>query len=308
MSALHQRVADYLTVRRALGYKLVDHGRLLPDFIDHLEGVGASTVTIDAALAWATKPQNVQPYRWKQRLSVVRGFARYLHALDPATEVPPSDLLAYRRRRPTPYLFSDAEVTGLLAAAGALKHPLRAVTHRTLFGLLAATGMRVGEALRLDRTDVDLDTGRLDISNTKFNKSRVLPLHASTVAALHGYARDRDRMLPRPTQPSLFINIRGTRLAARRVRAVFADLVDQVGLEPRFGSGRPRIHDLRHSFAVASLLDWYRTDVDVAVRMPLLSAYLGHASPASTYWYLQAAPELLVLAAGRLDPPTGGRP
>lgn len=308
MSALHQHVEDYLAVRRALGYKLVDHGRLLPDFVDHLQASGASTVTVEAALAWATRPQHVQPYRWKQRLSVVRGFARYLQALDPATQVPPSDLLAYRRRRPTPFVFSEDEITELLAAAGALAHPLRAATHRTLFGLLAATGMRVGEALRLDRDDVDLDAGQLDIRKTKFNKSRRLPLHPSTVTVLDGYTRDRDRLFPRPIQPSLFINIRGTRLAARRVRAVFADLADQVGLEPRAGSSRPRTHDLRHSFAVATLVEWYRAGVDVAVRMPLLSAYLGHTSPTSTYWYLQAVPELLVLAAGRLESPMGGRP
>lgn len=307
-SLLHQRVQDYLRVRRALGYKLVDHGRLLPDFVDDLERSGASTVTTEAALAWATKPQGVQPYRWKQRLSVVRGFARYLQTLDPATQVPPSDLLAYRRQRPCPYLFSNAEIAGLLAAADALNHPLRAVTHRTLFGLLAATGMRIGEALRLDREDVDLDAARLDIHKTKFNKSRRLPLHASTVTALDGYARDRDRLLPGPVQPSFFVSTIGTRVAARRARAVFAGLIDDVGLQPRFGSGRPRIHDLRHSFAVATLIDWYRSGVDVAARMPLLSAYLGHASPASTYWYLQAAPELLVLAAGRLELPLGGRP
>lgn len=308
MSALHQRVEDYLRVRRALGFKLVDHGRLLPDFVDYLERTGASTVTIDASLAWAMQPQNVQPYRWKQRLSVVRGFARYLQAFDPATQVPPSDLLAYRRRRPTPYVFSTDEVAGLLAAADTLGHPLRGVTHRTLFGLLAATGIRVGEALHLDRNDVDLDAGSLEIKQTKFNKSRRLPLHESTVAALASYIVERDRFWPRPIQPSLFVSITGTRIADRRVRAVFAHLVEQVGLEPRSGSSRPRIHSLRHSFAVATLLDWYRSGVDVAARMPLLSAYLGHAGPASTYWYLSAVPELLVLAASRLEPTMGQRP
>ena len=307
MSPLRQRVEDYLTLRRALGYKLEDHGRLLSAFVDDLEQAGTSTITVEAALAFAMKPQQVQPYRWKQRLTVIRGFARYLQPLEPATEVPPSDLLAYRRRRPTPYLFTEAEITRLLAAAGALAHPLRSATHRTLFGLLAATGMRGGEALRLDRDDVDLDGGMLDITETKFNKSRRLPLHASTVAALADYAHVRDRFWPRLCQPSFFINTRGSRLAARRVRAVFADLVDQLGLEPRGGSGRPRMHDLRHGFAVTTLFEWYRADVDVAVRMPLLSAYLGHTSPTSTYWYLQAVPELLVLAASRLEHPTGGR-
>jgi integrase len=236
MNALRHKVDDYLSLRRALGYKLEDHGRLLPGFVDYLDQAGVTTVTIEAALAWATLPQGVQPYRWKQRLTVVRGFARYLQTLDPGTQVPPSDLLAYRRQRPPPYLFGEADIVGLLAAAGALSHPLRAATHRTLFGLLAVTGMREGEALRLDRGDVDLDAGLLAIRKTKFNKSRLLPLHASTVTALRGYARDRDRLCPRPGQPSFFVSTRGTRVADRRVRTVFAALIDQVGLLPRFGS------------------------------------------------------------------------
>jgi integrase/recombinase XerD len=307
MNALHQQVDDYLSLRRALGYKLEDHGRLLPGFVDYLDQAGVTMVTIEAALAWATLPQGVQPYRWKQRLTVVRGFTRYLHTLDPGTQVPPADLLAYRRQRPPPYLFGAPDIARLLAAAGALSHPLRAATHRILFGLLAVTGMREGEALRLDRGDVDFDAGLLAIRQTKFNKSRLLPLHASTVTALRGYARDRDRLCPRPGQPSFFVSTRATRVAGRRVRAVFADLIDQVGLQPRFGSRRPRVHDLRHSFAVATLLDWYRDGLDVTARMPLLSAYLGHTSPTSTYWYLQAAPELLTLAAGRLEPRSGAR-
>ena len=307
MNRLHQHAADYLAVRRALGFKLAEHGRLLSDFVDYLAQRGAATITVEAALAWATQPQGVQPYRWKQRLTVVRGFARYLHTLDPATQVPAADLLAYRRQRPTPYLFSETDIAGLLAAAGALAHPLRAATHRTFFGLLAATGVRIGEAARLDRADVDLAAGLLTISQTKFNKGRRLPLHPSTVAALRDYAHLRDRLCPRPKTTSFFVCTRGTRLAERRARAVFADLIDHLRLQPRFGSRRPRVHDLRHSFAVATLLEWYRDGVDVAARMPLLSAYLGHASPASTYWYLQAAPELLTLAAARLDHPRGAR-
>lgn len=303
MNPLHGHVEDYLGVRRALGFKLDAHGNLLDDFVEHLERAGASSLTIEAALSWATKPQGVQPYRWKQRLSVIRGFAIYLHALEPATEVPPADLLAYRRQRPTPFVFSNTDITALLAAAGELVDPLRAATHRCLFGLIAATGMRCGEALRLDGTDVDFDTGVVTIRLTKFNKSRQLPMHPSTLEALARYLRERDRLCPRPAQPSLFVSTVGTRLAGRRVRAVFAGLVKQAGLEPRFGSGRATIHDLRHSFAVATLLDWYRDGSDIAAKTPLLSAYLGHVSPASTYWYLQATPELLGLAAQRLEQP-----
>jgi hypothetical protein len=197
--------------------------------------------------------------------------------------VPPADLLAYRRARPTPYIFSDAEISSLLDAAGELKHPLRAATHRALFGLLAVTGMREGEAVRLDRDDVDLDAGLLTIRNTKFNKSRQLPLHRSTVAVLHQYTKQRDRLCPRPATPSFFVSVVGRRLAQRRVRAVFSDLINQLGLQPRRGSRRPRIHDLRHSFAVTTMLDWYREDGDVTAKTPLLSAYLGHTSPSSTY-------------------------
>lgn len=305
MNALYQRVEDYLSVRRALGFKLDAHEKLLADFVDDLDRVGASTVTIDAALAWAIKPQGVNPYRWRQRLSVIRGFAIYLHAIDPATEVPPANLLAYRRQRPTPYLFSDADIGALLDAADGLTHRLRAATHHALFGLIAATGLRCGEALALDRDDVDFDTAMLAVRQAKFNKSRLLPLDPSTVTALSDYALQRDRLCPRPLQPSFFISTVGSRLGDRCVRAVFVGMVNRAGLEPRFGSRQPRIHDLRHSFAVATLLDWYRDGADVAAKMPLLSAYLGHVSPASTYWYLQASPELVVVAQKLLEQPAG---
>jgi integrase len=305
VSRLHERVEQYLSIRRSLGFKLEDHGRLLPQFVTYLDQCGAATLTVEAALAWATTPQAVDRFRWRQRLSVVRGFARWLQALDPATQVPPADLLAYRRTRPVPYLFSAADIDALLAAITAvLRHPLRVATHHTLFGLLAATGIREGEAIGLDRGDVDLAAGLLSVRETKFGKSRALPLHPSTVAALRDYATQRDRFCPRPATSSFFISVRGRRLTGRRVRAVFTALVNQAGLAPRGGSRRPRVHDLRHSFTVATLLDWYRDGGDVAARMPLLSAYLGHTRPSSTYWYLQAVPELLSLAAGRLEPST----
>lgn len=309
MRSLHEQVERYLAIRRSLGFKLEDHGRLLPQFIDYLDQRGATTLTVEAALAWATKPQGVDRFRWRQRLSVVRGFARWLQPFDPATQVPPADLLAYRRTRPVPYVFLDADIDALLAAVPVvLKHPLRVATHRTLFGLLAATGMREGEAIGLDRGDVDLDAGHLTIRDTKFNKSRQIPLHASVVAELRGYAEQRDRLCPRPASSSFLISVRGLRLTGRRVRAVFTRLVEQAELAPRGGSRCPRVHDLRHGFAVTTLLDWYRDDgCDVAAKMPLLSAYLGHANPASTYWYLQSVPELMSLAARRLEPSAGVR-
>lgn len=301
MNELLQRVDDYLSLRRGLGFKLRGYDRILGDFADYVIHTNTSVVTAQMALAWATKPAHVQPVRWKHRLSVVRGFTRYLHALDGSVEVPATDLLAHRHHRPTPYLYSDTEIASLIAAAGRLHPPLRAVTHQTLFGLLAVTGMRLGEAIRLDRADVDLEVGLIEVRKTKFNKSRQVPLHASAAAALRNYVRQRNRLDRRPNTPSFFISTRGTRLLDVCVHAVFRQLVVRVGLEPRAGSGRPRIHDMRHTFAVTTLRDWYRAGADVAAKMPLLSAYLGHANPVSTYWYLQAAPELLGLAAERLE-------
>jgi integrase len=306
MNRLHERVEQYLAIRRSLGFKLEDHGRLLLQFATYLDQCGAATLTVEAALAWATTPQGVNRFRWRQRLSVVRGFARWLQPFDPATQVPPADLLAYRRTRPVPYLFSETDIDALLAAiTTVLRHPLRVATHHTLFGLLAVTGMREGEAIGLNRGDVDLEAGSLTIRESKFGKSRQLPLHRSTVAVLRDYAAQRDRLCARPATSSFFISVRGCRLTGRRVRVEFTRLVDQAGLGPRGGSRRPRVHDLRHGFAVATLLDWYRDGGDVEARMPLLSAYLGHARPSSTYWYLQAVPELLALAAKRLEPSTG---
>jgi integrase len=302
MSSLADHVHDYLQVRRAMGFKLEDHGRLLPQFAAFVQQRGEATVTIAAAVEFSMLPDDVQPFRWRQRLTVIRGFAGYLAGFDPATEIPPCGLLGYRPQRPTPFLFSQDDIDRLVAAAGTLRHPLIAATHQTLFGLLAVTGMRVGEALRLDHDAVDLEAGTVDIVRTKFNKSRRIPVHPSTIAALRDYCDRRDRLCPRPKHPAFFVSTVGTRLGDRRVRAVFVDLIDSMRMKPRTGCRAPRIHDLRHSFAVATLVGWYRSAADVAVLMPLLSAYLGHVNPASTYWYLQASPELLALAAQRLGP------
>jgi integrase/recombinase XerD len=308
MSAeLRARVDEYLRVRRALGFKLEDHGRLLPAFVTHLEQIGASTPTVEAALDWATEPQGVQPLRWKQRLAVVRGFLRWLHGLDLTTPVPPRDLLAYRRRRPTPYVMSAADISALLEAASRRPRPLSAATYHTLFGLLAATGMRVGEAVGLDNDDVDLDTGVITIRQTKYHKQRRIPVHATTAAALRDYLQLRQRLCPRPTTRCLFVSSRAGRVTTRRARAMFARIVKSAGLQPRDGA-LPRVHDLRHSFTVATLIDWYRDGEDVAARMPALSAYLGHVGPSSTYWYLQAVPELLTVAAQWLQQHRGQQP
>ena len=299
MSGLNQAVEDYLTTRRALGFKLERHGRLLPHLVGYLERAGAATVTTELALAWATQLEG-HPDESAKRLSVARGFARYLQTLDSNAEVPAADLLARQQRRASPYLYSDADVVALMAATSTLRFPLRSATYRTLIGLLAVTGMRVGEAIGLVRDDLDCSHRRLIIREGKFGASRELPLHPSTIDALEMYAQLRDQCWPQPRSP-FFISMAGTRLIHENVHWTFRRLVRHVGLQPRSASCRPRIHDLRHTFAVNTLIDWYRSGVDVAAWMPRLSTYLGHAAPAWTYWYLSATPELLSLAAARLD-------
>lgn len=301
MTALRQAVDAYLHIRRALGFRLRGHQVLLRQFVDDLEAKGQVHITTAHAVAWATAPQDCQPYNWKARLTVVRGLARYMKTLDPLTEVPPADILGYRATRQAPYLYSQSDVSRLLTAAGGLVPAWRAMTHQTLFGLLAATGMRVGETIRLNREDVDSDRGRLTVRDTKFKKSRRMPLHPSTAVALAEYAAQCHRRFPRTTTESFFVSVRGARLLDTHVHATFREAARQAGLEHRPGAGRPRLHGLRHTFAVNTLLRWHQSEADVGAMLPLLSAYLGHVSPASTYWYLEAAPELLAVVSQRLE-------
>ena len=301
MTPLRQALDDYLTMRRGLGYKLERGEKLLAQFLAYLDEVGSDHVTVEHALAWARLPASADPSWWSQRLSVVRGFAAYLHTLDPAAEVPAAELLPWRRRRATPYLYTDAEIAALIAACASLRFPLRVATYGTLLGRLAISGLRVGEAIRLDRGDLDLERALLLVRDSKFGKSRELPLHATAVRALRGYLRRRQRLQPRPQAEALFVSLAGTRLRYCNVNWTFLRLVRRAGLEPRSATCRPRLHDLRHSFAVRTVLDAYRADSDVQARLPLLSTYLGHVDPAATYWYLSAAPELLALAGQRLE-------
>lgn len=306
MTPFSELVQEYLRLRRALGYRLEREGMLLPKFAAFLDARRSPHITTALALAWATQPVDATPYWTAKRLTMVRGLASYVSALDPRTEVPPADLVPYRKIRPQPYLYTDADVRALLQACAHLRGPLKRATYTTVFGLLAVTGMRVGEAIGLDRSDVDPREQRLIIRHAKFNKSREVPLHATTVGALQAYARTRDRRLRRPHSPSFFLSQTGRRLLVQNVWETFARLRRVAGLasQPR----APRIHDLRHSFATHTLLHWYREGVDVERRMPLLSTYLGHVRPSMTYWYLTATPELLEHAARRVDRQEGGTP
>jgi integrase/recombinase XerD len=302
MTALAGHLDGYLALRRSLGYKLGRPGQMLRGFVSYLEAAGVATVTTEHALAWATEPASADPTYWRARLAAARGFARYLAPLVPGTEVPPPGLLpGPHSRRVVPYLYSPAEVTALMTAAAAIRTPLRAATYQTLIGLLAATGMRVGEAISLDRADLAAGQGLLTIRSGKFGKSRQLPLHATVVQALDRYAGQRDSACRRPATPALLVSGAGTRLIYQNVHFTFHQLTQAAGLRPRSAACRPRIHDLRHTFAVATLARWHAGGGDVTARLPLLSTWLGHTDPAGTYWYLTGTPELMALAAARLE-------
>jgi integrase len=300
MTALRQHLQDYLAMRRALGFKLERAGALLSQFVTFAEQAGVDVCTIELALAWARLPKGASPIWVAKRLAVVRRFARHLAVLDAANEVIPDDLLAIRVTRRVPYLYSPDEIAALIAAAKELVDPLKAATFETMVGLLACTGIRAGEAMRLDRGDFDADQALLTVRDSKFNKSRQVLLHDSTVEALHRYGLRRDELCPSPRTVALLLSSTGARLGHPVLQPTFVGLLRRSGVgasAPR----RPRVHDLRHSFTVATLLRWYRDGGDVAARMPALSTYLGHVDPSSTYWYLSASPELLGLAADRLE-------
>lgn len=300
MTGLEDRVREYLGLRRALGFKLEDDGRLLNQFAAHLAGNGTGIITIEAALAWAVLPGGAPGYHGA-RLSVLRTFLRWLKAFEPSIEIPPHALLPKGSGRPVPYHYTDDQVRDLMArAAGQARSALKAATDATLIGFLACTGLRVGEAIRADVSD--LADGVLTIADAKFGKTRLVPLHPSTCDALEGYRDLVNAELGIVSAPALFVSTAGTRLIYQNVQRLFHRLAARAGIMTSTGNCRPRIHDLRHTFAINTMTDAYRRGEDPARVLPVLSTYLGHVSPASTYWYLDATPELLAQAAARLEP------
>ena len=299
MSAItmRQRVEDYLAMRRTLGYTLVAEGRVLLDFADRLDREGQHTVTVAAALAWACST-GTSSTRQARRLGIVRVFTRHLHALDPACEIPAPGLLPIRTHRPRPFIYTDTEIAALIHAAGTITAPLFSATMRALISLIASTGLRLGEALGLDRAEIDAETTTLTVTGK--GKTRLVPVHPTTAVMLEQYAAHRDRLCRLARADSFFLTAGGRRPLQRGIQETFARLLTLAEIETPPGRRRPRIHDLRHTFAVNTLTDWQRNGVDIAAHMPVLSTYLGHSGPEATYWYLQATPELLALAAGQL--------
>ena len=303
MMSLSKLLAEYIDLRRKLGFKAEREAWLLPSLVSFLRANGSAFVTTDLALAWAKRSADAHPSWWASKLSVARGFAKHVHLIDERHQIPPCDLLPRHHRRTTPSIYSAAEITRLLRAAHEMRSRtsqglrFRRATYETFFGLVAATGLRVGEAIRLDRSDIDWANQLLIIRKSKFGKSREVVLNDSVVRALRRYAKERDCRHPRPRSPSFFVSRVGTRLIYNNVHSTFARLLRQAGI-PR---AKARVHDLRHTFIVRTILRWYREGVDVDARMPLLSTYVGHRNPSSTYWYISATPELMELVARKVE-------
>ena len=306
MNTLSEAVDQYLAIRRGLGTKFFGVDSVFRSFTDFADREGASHVTTDLVLRWAKGQTGILPATRAWRFQLVRGFAVWRSATDPRTEVPPQRLIPGRYRRKHPHIYSDQEIEELIKAARRLAPAtaLRGDTCATIFALLSVTGMRVSEALALDREDVMLEEAMIRIRHTKFDKSRLVPIHESTCRALARYARRRDRMIRWPGDPAFFLSDRGTRVKGCAIRYNFARLSQRIGLRVPADNGRhgwgPRLHDMRHRFAVQTLVDWYRAGVDVEREIPKLSTYLGHAHVNNTYWYIEAVPELLELATRRL--------
>jgi integrase/recombinase XerD len=293
-------VTDYLKLRRSLGYKLEGAETLLLEFVAYLRDDDAQGITVEHALEFATRPVGASP-RWHAlRLSAIRCFTRWARCQDPAIEVPPARILPARPTRAAPYIYTPDQIQALMEAAGELAPPLRAATYRTLIGLMSSTGIRTGEALALDLASLDQTDHTLTVRG-KYDKIRLLPLHPTVTEALSGYLQVRNELLPGSDCPALLISTWGTRLCASNVHETFRDLRHRAGLKPVSSSCRPRLHDLRHGFAVTTMLDAYRRGDDPAVVLQVLSTWLGHTEPRDTYWYLTGTAELLTAAAQRLQ-------
>lgn len=307
---LQARVDDYLAERHRLGFELHTMALALASFASHVERLGhQGPLTTDVMADWARqdKAQCHSRGTWARRLKLLRPFTRWLRQFEPLTEVPDSSVFGSVPGRVAPHIYREAEIVELLAAARGLNPQggLRPTTFETLFGLIASAGLRVSEALSLLDADVDLTDGTLVIRQTKFAKSRLLPLHPSTVEVLVRYRQLRSRQVPTTADTPFFVGTRGQRLGQplsdRQVHRVFNELRAQLGWVDRGAHGRPRIHDLRHSFAVRRVMLWHKQGIDIDQAMLTLSTYLGHAKISNTYWYLTGVPELMALAGGKFE-------
>lgn len=304
-------VERYLTQRRQLGFQLSSAAYSLRSLAEHVRRTRhRGPLTLEVMAQWARQDshRSTDPRTWARRLKQLRSFTRWLQQFEPATEVPDDTIFGRLPERQAPHIYSDEEVGQLLVAARRLgpKPGLRGLVYETLFGLIASTGLRLSEALSLSVGDVDLRHGLLTIRRTKFAKSRQVPLHLSTTQALSQYRWMRDLGgAARDDDAPFFIGTRGCRfgkpLTGHQVERVFATLRADLGWVNRGTHHAPRIHDLRHTFVVRRILLWQQQGIDVDEAMLSLSTYVGHAMVTNTYWYLQAVPELMAVAAKRFE-------
>ena len=307
MNTLREAIQDYIDMRRSLGFKMNDECRKLSAFATFMEQHQASFITVELALAWAQQPVNAVPSYWASRLSCVRVFARHRKATDPRTQIPPPELLPFKPQRAKPYLYSDEEIKNLLRAARNMSYAyergaLRPWAFHCLFGLLAVTGLRVGEARNLKLSDVDIDSAVLTVRNAKFGRDRLVVMHQTTCDVVADYiARRALHWQGRPVSPYLFVSSWGNRLDQGEITRTFHRLSRQIGLRGETDSHGPRLHDMRHRFATNALLNCYRQDRDPQRIVPILSAWLGHVKIQDTQWYLEACPELMSEAMRRLE-------
>ena len=303
MTSLSDRLSGYLDHRRRFGADMTSVGKVLKPFVDFADAEGAERVTTDLVLRWKETFGSAGPNTWGTRYPVVRSFANWLHGIDDRSEVPPKGLIPWRGTRPRPWICSDEEIGRIVAAAAALPSPsgLRGATFSTLFGLIAATGLRVGEALGLDDRDVDAGNATLAVRCGKNGRGRVIPVTRCVVDRLQAYQGFRSRVVGHAGSGALFQVESGRRTKVDNAERNFRKVGQAVGLRrPPPGRRRgPRIHDLRHTMASRTILDWFRQGRDVDAEMYKLSAYLGHAGPSGTYYYIEAVPELLALASER---------
>jgi integrase len=295
---------EYVSFRRNLGFALNIEGAELLRFARYADQIGhTGPITTDLAVRWAKLPERADPLYWARRLDVVRRFARYRSLYDADTEIPPEKLLGPSYRRPEPHIYSKGEINMLLKAASGLGPigGLRPKTYVTLFSLLSCTGLRISEALRLTRNDVDLDSGVVKVRETKYKKQRLVPLHRSALQGLRRYARCRDQYHQAPKSDAFFLTELATSLKYWKVMWTFSGLRRSLGWTAKNGARPPMIHGFRHTFAVRCLIRWYRSGANVDQKIPALSTYLGHSKVTDTYWYLTAVPELLKITSNRFE-------
>jgi integrase len=300
---IRQGVEEYLTIRQSLGFRLDHPKRMLRNFVSFLEQEDSSYISTDLIVKWANLPKNTQLFTRAARFSIIRKFIEYWHNFDSSAEVPPKDLLIYSYRRKPPYIYTDEEVSRLLLACKKLtsKIGLRKHTYQVFFGLIACTGLRRSEVIILDKEHIDFDRSIITIKNSKFNRSRMVPIHSTVLKHLIEYNQHRDQLFPILKTNAFFVSEKGLRLNRSAIRDTFLEISQIIGIRNQSDRCGPRIHDLRHRFAVKTIIKWYKSGINVDQRMPILSTYLGHIDPRYTYWYLSNIPELMNLALSRLS-------